>query len=855
MLLAYSVAWETQVANSTQPSRGIVAARSLVDCDIGMGYATEAPRCYQELCVVIRLSVFLSLVLTASTRASAEQVIPIPNGDFERELDGWTIPRNEGISALASERKAGGEYSLRIVDRSDKDGSNVTSTRVAVPGGGLYQLRGKIFAVFGQGLGMYLRVYDKEGKAIAPGDRYVFALGGGDKKWRDFQREFYLPDEIAFLELWIHSYAAAQVEAYLDDLCFVYRDISSIEPPWEAQYKLKPDGKSRLTAADVVGPDGIVYPDWRYAGVQGGIPRIVQKATIEQFGGKADDNVDDSDSLRRACEVVGRQGGGAVVLGKGTYDLDLPVTIKHPGVVIRGQGRDETRVIFRYDIPEPGAAFYGITNDTVGNNTIIQLHCRPTDLMTMRIECDGKTMATWSRSTHSGNTYSTWMYGRKIYQTLGPGKHTLVGTGTYRDGRTVSCERSILADPNYTEPAAASSTIDGAIAFTGGGYAGARVTLSEDGKRGDTVLTLTHPSTVRRGDYIVLDAPATERWNQLTGNACQWGSYRRYVYRIDAAAGNRIRVNQPLRIDFPVIDGAYIQPVHMIEGCGIEDLYIEQTANLWITTVMFRDAANCWARGVKVKNCGRHAIYGSNAKWCEIRDCVFEDAWFKGGGGTAYAGWERCWDCLMEGVETFRLRHAPLFQWSASGNVIRKSVFHDSDGQWHAGWTNENLIEQCTITSRRGHGGYGYGLWASPPEDAAHGPNGPRNVVYHCDIFSQRAGLWMGGMNENWLILHNRFRVESGAGVFGKTCSFDHIIRDNVFVLEDRQSPMVTFATPDCMGVELIDNHVYGGSGKILGGHAPPAVNQGNRSFPLGDAARPQPAVPSIFQWQRDLPK
>ncbi|MBN2131443.1 MAG: hypothetical protein JW741_18220 [Sedimentisphaerales bacterium] len=83
-------------------------------------------------------------------------------------------------------------------------------------------------------------------------------------------------------------------------------------------------------------------------------------------------------------------------------------------------------------------------------------------------------------------------------------------------------------------------------------------------------------------------------------------------------------------------------------------------------------------------------------------------------------------------------------------------------------WTNENLIEQCVVESVRGHDGYGYGMWASPPEDTAHGPNGPRNVVYHCDISSQRAGLWMGGMNENWLILHNRFVVDRGPGVFAK---------------------------------------------------------------------------------------
>ena len=47
---------------------------------------------------------------------------------------------------------------------------------------------------------------------------------------------------------------------------------SSDAIPWPRQYKIKPDQKARLTAADVVGPDGIVYPNWTRCGVQGKIP-------------------------------------------------------------------------------------------------------------------------------------------------------------------------------------------------------------------------------------------------------------------------------------------------------------------------------------------------------------------------------------------------------------------------------------------------------------------------------------------------------------------------------------------------------------------------------------------------------
>ena len=257
-----------------------------------------------------------------------------------------------------------------------------------------------------------------------------------------------------------------------------------------------------------------------------------------------------------------------------------------------------------------------------------------------------------------------------------------------------------------------------------------------------------------------------------------------------------------------------------------------------------------------MKKAGRFPLYCLPAKWCEIRDSKFDDAWYKGGGGTAYVGWEQAYDCLMDGVETWKLRHAPLVQWSASGNVIRNGVFHDSDGQWHSGWTNENLFENCVIDSKVGNGSYGYGLWGSPPEDEAHGPNGPRNVVYNCDIQSPKAGLWMGGMNENWLILHNRFRVGSGTAVFAKDASFDHIIQGNTFIMQDAGKPAITLARRDCIGVEVRDNIIYGSNGKVSTG-AKPLVEQNNRVLPISaapapDAPRPQPKVPSIYAWQKN---
>jgi len=475
-------------------------------------------------------------------------------------------------------------------------------------------------------------------------------------------------------------------------------------------------------------------------------------------------------------------------------------------------------------------------------------------LMKMTMMVDDVVIGRWARSTHSGNTFSYAVYGRNAIGKVTDGRHILKGIAEYKDGAKCTGEIPIILDTNFNDTRLAADT-RAAITFRGQGTTGGKIKLARDGKRGDMKLELENTRGLRIGDCIVIDGPATPRWKKLTKNACKWGLYRMYEVIISDIKGNTISINQPLRIEFPIIDGSYVQKVLPIQRCGIESLAIEQTENLWISSVVFYNGWNCWAKDVTVKKCGRFPVYGSMAKWCEIRDCVFDDAWFKGGGGTAYTGWDRCWDCLIENIETFKMRHAPLFQWAASGCVIRKSVFHESDGQWHAGWTNENLIEQCVIESVRGHGGYGYGMWASPPRDTAHGPNGPRNVVYNCDVSSPRAGLWMGGMNENWLILNSRFVVDKGPGVFATTTSFDHIIKDNVFILKDNKSPMVSIATSDCLGLEIKGNRLYGGNGVVAAGKGKPLVNKANKTLPIGDAPRPAPKIPSIYQWQQERKK
>lgn len=632
------------------------------------------------------------------------------------------------------------------------------------------------------------------------------------------------------------------------------------EPPWQPAYKIKPDETNRLTAADVVGPDGIVYPDWRYAGIPGGIPPAPVRARLADFGAKADDGRDDADAFEAGIGEVVRNGGGALMLGSGAYHLDRPVVITDDFVVLRGQGREKTTIVFRYRGPSGDLGFFRpAEGEVIGPDSWIEIHAAPRGgLKQFALQVDGREVFQVEARRLANENFVLRTTGQTIVDHVEGRRHRLTAVALWKDGRRREASISVSVDPGLrlepgqsrypTHPKASVA----ALLFVGDRQSGGSWNLVRDGKRGDNHVVLDREPDMKSGDRLVLTAPATPRWNQLVRNACPWGDYRRYELLVEAVEGPRVRLSQPLRIDFPVADGSTARKIFPVRRCGVEDLTLVQTEKLWTTGVLFLNAWECWARGVRVVKAGRYPVYTRFAKWCEIRDCEFDDAWYHGGGGTAYVGWERSYDCLMENVTTRRMRHAPCVQWSASGNVIRDSAFHGSDMQWHAGWTSENLFENCTVDAAGRWGTYGFGGWASPPNDKSHGPEGPRNVVYHCDVKSPKAGLNLGGMNENWLIVYNRFQVESGPGVQARTFSFDHIIGGNVFGLDDATQPAVWLRTADCTGIELIDNQVYGGNGQLAEGPGQVLIDRGNRIF-NADPERPRPApkIPSIFLWQR----
>lgn len=622
-------------------------------------------------------------------------------------------------------------------------------------------------------------------------------------------------------------------------------------PPWPGTYRIRPEETTRLTAADVVGPDGVVYPNWTRVGLPNGIPTRAVTLTATDFGAVPDDEQDDSAALQRAvAELEKHREGGVLFIPAGRYFLDRPLMIKGDNIVLRGAGAKATRLISRFSKRGEAPELHGIAaSGEIHPENFYYVWLDPEGLTGVEIKAGDRVVEQIKRPGLWETQIFFRFTGQKLVETAGAGEKELTVTATYREGppRTVSRRVRLEPAPLVADRAYGSLAM---VAFAGRGLIGPRVPLAADGRRGDMHLDLAPGHGFVAGDRIQIDAPATARWDRVVGSARPGAQIRTNHYQLTRVAGNRVWLGEALRLDFPVIDGASVQRLIAQEHCGVEDLGFEQATRALIHGIMFEYGWESWMRGVEVTRAGDKALYLPHSKRCEVRDSVFDGVWFDWG-GSGYVGWEHSFDCLMDNVTTYHMRHAPVVQWAASGNVIRRSVFHGSDAQWHAGWTNENLFEEVIVESSQRNGGYGNGLWASAPEDTAHGPNGPRNVIYNSSFSSPKLGLWMGGMNEAWLILHNRFVVGRGPGVVAKTASFDHLIQDNVFVLLDPEPAAIYLLTPDCTGIELRDNRFYGPVRRVTGGAIAPTVDSGNQVRAAGESERPQPAVRSIFAWQQ----
>ncbi|MDX3074828.1 endonuclease/exonuclease/phosphatase family protein [Streptomyces sp. MI02-7b] len=525
-------------------------------------------------------------------------------------------------------------------------------------------------------------------------------------------------------------------------------------------------------------------PDWSRVGYLGGqeLPgagdmtddpgcRITPELLSGKYGVIANDGIDDTTGLQKAIDDIKSQCSPSanfhrlslIELPAGRIDVSRQMYVDASFLIMRGKGSGDggTKLVFRPDV-----------------NT------RYDALVNGRWDQDG--MAAGSGSD------------------IGTGGWIWPGRGMFRVQTRDVADR--YKDDFAAAPVNRKDLFEGSV--NQHWVSGIKVAARTDdagfsARQGDNIVQLNSKADMKAftlGGYAWVGAANSVKFYEQQGvtdrAAMENLHMRQQMFRVTAvdSTAKTIRLDRPLEWDLPVdstSDGSdslgttpyasKVTPLKVVEGVGFEDFAFTQDMNglpklgggtyqlspdqavhnygnmapeYAMHGIVFKWAANSWARGLKATMTGSHPIVTENARNLQIERNSFDGAWNKGKGGNGYLRGSRVWDSLWAYNLSRNLRHF-TFQWSASGNVAFRNDL-DSDLNLHGGWEHNNLFEQNTVrvpyehrsancqTNCGGEGGeIDDGTWhpiwwaAGPKAVKWSGSSGPQNVFYNNTLIKQ----------------------------------------------------------------------------------------------------------------------
>lgn len=142
----------------------------------------------------------------------------LANPGFEQGKADWVI--NDDTSAVTPDAARTGSAGLRVGNQSyNPDGSSVSSERFAVEPGQKIGMR--FYArTTSKVCGVYFSLFDGKGKQVAIKGKTVATIDKADGNWNAYSLDLTVPENIAAVSLWVHTYAGAKGTVDIDDLEF-----------------------------------------------------------------------------------------------------------------------------------------------------------------------------------------------------------------------------------------------------------------------------------------------------------------------------------------------------------------------------------------------------------------------------------------------------------------------------------------------------------------------------------------------------------------------------------------------------------------------------------------------------------
>jgi len=239
------------------------------------------------------------------------------------------------------------------------------------------------------------------------------------------------------------------------------------------------------------------------------------------------------------------------------------------------------------------------------------------------------------------------------------------------------------------------------------------VPVSSGHVKGSAELNVQDASSFSPGDYAEIQQ--TNNWDVMDPEN-RWRSESwvpedcvGQMLRVTAVDGNTLTVDPSLHIDYDAAFDPQIRKMGLVEGAGLQGLYLRRLDTNDRATVQIKNAAGCWMRDCESEDTFRSHVGISSSLWCEIRDGFMHHAHDYGGGGHGYGTnlGNHTTACLIENNIFVHLRHSMMVQVGATGNVFGYNYSTDpfqNDGGWtpcdvslHGHYPNMNLFEGNTV--------------------------------------------------------------------------------------------------------------------------------------------------------------
>ena len=160
----------------------------------------------------------LGLSLLLAGVMSAETVMDLKNGNFEKASEGWAHGK---MSTMTEQAAHGGKFGLRILDDSPTEGSSCRSDAMAVTAGRSYAVRFWARNPARRGaVGVYMQFFDGRNNMLNKPQNHnevILPVPNTNNQWREYTLVGKAPEEAETLTIWIHSFNGATGQADFDD--------------------------------------------------------------------------------------------------------------------------------------------------------------------------------------------------------------------------------------------------------------------------------------------------------------------------------------------------------------------------------------------------------------------------------------------------------------------------------------------------------------------------------------------------------------------------------------------------------------------------------------------------------------